>query len=377
MLYDRKYIVVGAGLFGSVMAERIASELDEKVMVIDRRSHIGGNCYTTIDAETGIEDHKYGSHIFHTENEAVWSYINQFTSFNSYQHKVFSEYKGKTYAMPVCLQTINQFFNINLKPYEVKAFIQKEVEREGITDPKNFEEKAITLIGRSLYEAFIKGYSTKQWETDLTNLPAEIITRLPVRDNYNSNYFSDPHQGIPSKGYTHIFESMLSHPNIKVQLDTDFLDVRDKVTDDQVVIYTGPIDEYFGYTHGVLGWRTVEFEYEHHNHADHLGNSVVNYADLENPYTRSHEYKHYHPEWTYRAQKTFTVKETSRKAKKGEEPYYPVNTEADKEVLAKYEAEVAALPNMIFGGRLGLYKYFDMDDSIENALNVFNEKFKT
>src|SRR5882762_351997 len=243
------YVVVGSGLLGSVVAERIASQLNHKVLVIEKREHIGGNCYSETDPATGIEYHRYGTHIFHTSNEKVWQYIRRFTSFNTYRHQVLSSYKNKIYQFPINLETINSFYNVNLRPYEVDDFMSK-IRDNSIKEPANFEEQAISLLGNELYEAFFKHYTLKQWQIDPRDLPASIFNRLPFRKNYVENYFFDQWQGIPEKGYTALFQNLLSHKKITVLTDTDFFDIRDRLKKDACIIYSGAIDRYFDYKFG-------------------------------------------------------------------------------------------------------------------------------
>lgn len=373
-LQGLKYLVVGAGFYGATIAERIASVLNEKVLVIDLREHIGGNSFSYADKDTNIEIHKYGSHIFHTSNEQVWAYINRFTSFNSYQHRVLTQYQNKVYSMPINLMTINQYYGKNLTPAEAESFIKAEIARDHIANPRNLEEKAISLIGRPLYEAFIKGYTQKQWETPLTELPENIITRLPVRFSYNDRYFNDKYEGLPVDGYGKIFERMLDNPLIEVKLGVDYFAIKDKVPADCLVIYTGPIDRYFNFKHGKLAWRTTDFEAQRLPTNDYQGTSVMNYADLDQKFTRIHEFKHYHPEREQSKKETIIFKEYSRFAKEGDVPYYPVNTEKDKAILAQYKQEVEQTKNVIFGGRLGNYVYVDMHQAIAMALNMFEAK---
>ena len=372
-----KYIIVGAGFFGATMAECISRELEEAVLVLEKRSHIGGNCYSEIDAQTGIECHQYGSHIFHTNVKKVWDYLHRFTSFNHYRHKVLTEYQGRVYQMPINLSTINNFYQLNLKPDEVEEFLKKESQKTNVIEPTNFEERGLFLIGRPLYEAFIKGYTLKQWGTDPKKLPAEILMRIPVRKNYLADYFDDPYQGIPIGGYTEIFNKMLASDKIKVECNVDFFDVRDRVSENATIIYTGPIDRFFNYKFGQLGWRTLTFEKEVFlTLEDFQGTSVMNKADIDVPYTRIHEFKHYHPE---RAPKKGTVifREYSKGVTdKNDEPYYPVNTAKDKEILKKYKEESREWPNVIFAGRLGTYTYLDMDDVIHSALTMFEQRIK-
>ncbi|MEW5818724.1 MAG: UDP-galactopyranose mutase [Cyanobacteriota bacterium] len=376
-IQNAKYLVVGAGFFGAVIAERIANDLNEPVILIDRRKHIGGNSYSEIDSETGIEFHTYGSHIFHTSIKEVWDYINKFCSFNDYRHQVLTTYKDKVYQMPINLHTINSYYGINLKPYEVEEFLNNEVANENITKPSNLEEKAISLIGRPLYEAFIKGYNIKHWDTDPRILPESIITRLPVRSNYNYYYFGDKWQGIPLEGYYKVFENMLATPNIFLKLDLDFKNIKNIINKDCKIIYTGPIDEYFDYKYGKLGWRTLKFEAERHNVADYQGTTVMNYAEASIPFTRIHEFKHYHPERSYTNNQTLIFKEYSMGLNSiYREPYYPINTDKDKEILKVYNNEASGLNNVIFGGRLGLYRYLDMDKTIHLALKIYEEQIK-
>lgn len=371
-----KYLIVGCGFYGAVIAERIANELGEKVLVIDRRTHLGGNSFSYTDDKTNIEVHKYGSHIFHTSNDEVWEYINRFSAFNSYQHRVLTNFQNKIYSMPINLMTINSFYRKNLTPTEAENFIRTEIERDFIADPKNLEEKAISLIGKPLYEAFIKGYTQKQWETDLQQLPANIITRLPVRFNYNDRYFNDKYEGLPIDGYGAIFERMLKNDLITVQLGIDYFDIKERVSSDTLVIYTGPIDRYFNFKFGALGWRTTDFEEQRLAVKDFQGTSVINYADVSAPFTRIHEFKHYHPERKQSDTETIIFKEYSRFAKEHDVPYYPINTSQDKETFAKYRDLSKKERNVIFGGRLGNYVYIDMHQAIAMALNTFESKIK-
>jgi len=374
-LSNLKYLVVGAGFFGSVIAERIANDTDERVVVIDKYTHIGGNCFSEVDAETGIEYHKYGTHIFHTSNKKVWEYINSFTSFNGYRHQVLSFYKNKVYQMPINLETINSFYGVNLRPYEVDSFLKSEVEKEKIEKPKNLEEKAISLIGRPLYEAFIKGYTEKQWEKDCKYLPASIIGRLPIRKNYDENYFFDPWQGIPLEEYTKIFTRLLGHKNIEVHLNIDFFEIKDQVPASCLIIYSGPIDRFFDYKFAKLEWRTLKFEREVKNIEDFQGTSVMNYPEYSIPYIRIHEPRHLHPERNYTRRKTLILKEYP-KLDNGDHPYYPVSTRENQDILQKYMKEREKYPNVIFGGRLGDYKYYDMDKVISSALETYQNRVK-
>ncbi|CRK60906.1 UDP-galactopyranose mutase [Alloactinosynnema sp. L-07] len=371
-------IVVGSGFFGLTIAERTATQLGKRVLVLDRRPHIGGNAYSEPEPETGIEVHKYGAHLFHTSNKRVWDYVTQFTEFTDYQHRVFARYQGQVYAFPMNLALINNFFGKSFTPDEAKALIAEQASEINTEDAQNLEEKAISLIGRPLYEAFIRGYTAKQWQTDPKELGAGIITRLPVRYNFNNRYFNDTYEGLPVNGYTAWLEKMAEHENIDVRLDTDYFDVRDQIPAGTPTVYTGPVDRYFDFSAGELGWRTLDFETEVVPTGDFQGTSVMNYNDEDVPFTRIHEFRHFHPERTdYPADKTVIVREYSRFAESGDEPYYPINTPEDREKLAKYrelaKAEAAG-KNIIFGGRLGTYQYLDMHMAIGSALSVFENK---
>jgi UDP-galactopyranose mutase len=367
-----KLVVVGAGLFGSVIAEQ-ASRNGIKVAVIESRNHIGGNCYTETDPVTGINVHVYGAHIFHTNNRDIWDYINQFTEFNGYRHTVKSKSNGKTYSMPINLDTINSFYNCNYTPMQAKAWLDDMRSRYANPDPENFEEQAMALIGPELYQAFIKGYTLKQWETDPKELPASIIRRLPVRTNYNDSYFFDQWQGIPVNGYTPIFERMLTHENIDLYLNTQWEDIKPLITD-QLVIYTGAIDRYFDYCYGDLNWRTLDFKLRTEPVEDYQGCVALNYADLDVPYTREIEHKHFHPEKKTAGNATIVSQEYSRTALRQDTPYYPVNTPADKELFSKYQLLSESETNVIFGGRLGEYMYYDMHQVIGSALACYRNK---
>jgi UDP-galactopyranose mutase len=373
-----KYLVVGSGLWGATFAQQIASKLNEKVLVIDKRSHWGGNSYSEIDAQTGIEYHKYGTHIFHTSSDNVWNYLNEFTSFNNYKHKVLITFKDKVYFMPINLSTINSYYGLNLKPSEAATFIQEEIEKANITNPQNLEEKAISLIGKPLYEAFIKGYTQKQWETSPVNLPAEIITRLPVRTDYNVNYFSNKYEGIPSCGYGEMIKKMLTHPNIELKLNTDYYDIKTQLPADCKIIFTGMLDELLDYKFGALDWRSLDFEWKTHNVADFQGTSVMNYGDVEIPYTRIHEFKHLHLErqGIFNKNQTIISIEHPKTFKKGDLAYYPINDEKNSKLYNLYKEEISKNPNIIAGGRLGAYKYWDMDKAIKNALETFDSLYK-
>lgn len=373
-------VVVGSGFFGLTIAERAATELGLKVAVLDRRHHIGGNAYSENEAKTGIEVHRYGAHLFHTSNERVWNYVNQFTKFTSYQHKVYTSHKGEVYPMPINLGTINQFFRSAMSPAEARDLITEQAGELAGTDPQNLNDKGIQLIGRPLYEAFIKHYTGKQWQTDPKDLPAEIISRLPVRYNYDNRYFNDTYEGLPVDGYTAWIERMADHPNIEVILNTDFFDDgefgRSSVLGQVPVIYTGPVDRYFDYAEGDLSWRTIDLEEEVLPIEDFQGCAVMNYPDADVPYTRIHEFRHFHPERDYTKDATVIMREFSRFAEKGDEPYYPVNTSDDRSKLLAYRDLARGEKSVLFGGRLGTYKYLDMHMAIGSALSMFDNKIK-
>ena len=372
-------VVVGSGFFGLTVAQQCAENLGLNVVVIDRRAHIGGNAYSEEDAETGIEVHRYGSHLFHTSNERVWEYVNAFTAFTSYQHRVYTNFRGQVFPMPINLGTINQFFDAAYSPDEARQLISEQAGEFSSNDARNLEEKGISLIGRPLYEAFIKDYTAKQWQTDPKLLAAEIISRLPVRYNYDNRYFSDTHEGLPVDGYTAWLEKMASHDRIEVRLDTDFFDPSQEVNKANVVgnipvVYTGPVDHYFDYAHGRLGWRTLDFERQVMPTGDYQGTSVMNYADPDVPFTRIHEFRHFHPERDYPGDKTVIMREFSRFAQGEDEPYYPVNTPEDREQLLTYRDLGRAESGVLFGGRLGTYKYLDMHMAIGAALSMVDNK---
>ncbi|WP_424190356.1 UDP-galactopyranose mutase [Actinokineospora sp. G85] len=371
-------VVVGSGFFGLTIAERTASQLGKRVLVLERRAHIGGNAYSEPEPETGIEIHKYGAHLFHTSNKRVWDYVNQFTEFTGYQHHVYGKHNGQVYPLPMNLGLINQFFGKSHTPDEARELIAKQSAEFQTDQAQNLEEKAISLIGRPLYEAFIKAYTAKQWQTDPTQLGASIINRLPVRYNFDNRYFNDTYEGLPVNGYTAWLTKMAEHELIDVRLNTDYFDVRGQIPEGTPTVYTGPVDRYFDYAEGELGWRTLDFETEVVPVGDYQGTSVMNYNDADAPYTRIHEFRHFHPERTeYPKDKTVIVREYSRFAESGDEPYYPINTPEDREKLARYRElakNEAASRNIVFGGRLGTYQYLDMHMAIGSALSVFDNK---
>lgn len=369
-------VVVGSGLYGLTVAECAARELGMQVQVLEKRPVIGGNAYSEFDSKTGIEIHTYGSHLFHTSNERVWEYVNRFTSFTNYQHKVWTKHNGRSYQMPINLATISQFLDKEMSPQKARDYVLSESNIDSASDATNLEDKAISLIGRPLYEAFIKGYTQKQWQTDPRRLPSEIISRLPVRYNLDANYFDDKYQGLPSQGYGKWFEAMIDHPLIEIKTGFDFFDIKSDLVGQVPVIYTGPLDRYFGYCHGELGWRTLDFEIEHLAVDDFQGTSVMNYADLDVPFTRIHEFKHFHPEREYAKDQTVIMREFSRFANQQDDPYYPINTEQDRKKLIQYRELASGESGIWFGGRLGTYKYLDMHMAIASALTLYSQTNK-
>jgi UDP-galactopyranose mutase len=370
-------VIVGSGFFGLTVAERCARDLELRVLMIERRAHIGGNAYSEPEPETGIEIHRYGAHLFHTSNARVWEYANRYTAFTGYQHRVFSVYKGRVYPLPINLATICEYFGTVLSPDEARKLVAEQSAEVADGSAANLEQKAISLIGRPLYEAFIRGYTYKQWQTDPAELPPEIITRLPVRYTFDNRYFSDTFEGLPADGYTAWLERMADHPNIEVRLNTDFAQLRSSVAGQVPVVYTGPLDEYFGYEAGDLAWRTLDFETEVLGTADFQGTPVMNYADEDVPFTRIHEFRHFHPErdW-YPKDKTVIMREYSRFAERGDEPYYPINAARDRARLLAYREMAGREPGVLFGGRLGTYKYLDMHMAIGSALSMYDNRIR-
>ncbi|MGN0165202.1 MAG: UDP-galactopyranose mutase [Lachnospiraceae bacterium] len=357
--YD--YIIVGAGLYGCVFASEMHKK-GKKCLVIDRRSHIGGNIYTK-NVE-GIDVHVYGAHIFHTDDKRIWDYVNGFADFNNYINSPIAIYKDEIYNMPFNMNTFSKMWGIKT-PAEAKKIIDEQVAKENIKTPQNLEEQALSLVGRDVYEKLVKGYTEKQWGMECKDLPSYIIKRLPLRFIYDNNYFTDRYQGIPEGGYTAIVEKMLS--GIEVRLETDYLSDRDFFNSiAEKIVFTGPIDEFYDYHFGALGYRRVEFEHELLNIDNYQGNAVVNYTDAEIPYTRIIEHKHFA---FGKGDKTVISREYPRSWNPGDEPYYPVNDEDSKQKFLKYKELAAGENNIIFGGRLGEYKYYDMDDVIKSALD--------
>ena len=368
---DYKYIVAGAGIFGAIIAERLASR-GNAVLVVEKRDHIAGNIYSYADEETGIEVHKYGSHIFHTEFDEVWDYITKFTEFNDYTHTVDTRYQGELYPMPINLDTINKLYGTDMNAEEAEKFVAKEAAKTGITDPKNFEEKGLSLVGEKLYTAFLKGYTEKQWNTSATNLSAEILKRIPVRFSHDNRYFiTAKHQGIPKEGYAKMVQNILDNDLIEVHTNTTFQDIESEISKDAKIIYCGQIDQLMDYSLGVLPWRSLRFEEVRTEET--LGEAVINEADPAVPYTRSHDYKYYqiHQPEIIAQKACYICREYPADFEKGGEVYYPVNNDESEALYQKYVTAVKEkYPNMILGGRLGAYRYWDMDIAIKNALEL-------
>jgi len=361
-MYD--YIIVGSGLYGAVCAYELKKQ-GKSVLVLEKRSHIGGNIYT--EKVEGINVHKYGAHIFHTHDKVIWEYINQFAEFNNYINQPVARYKDECYNMPFNMNTFTKLWRDVFTPEEAKKRIEEERAKEYTETPKNLEEQAINLVGRTIYEKLVKGYTEKQWGRKCTELPAFIIKRLPVRFTFDNNYFNDRYQGIPIGGYTAIIEKMLD--GVEVRLNTDFFDNKEEyLKNTQKVIYTGAIDKYFDYIYGALEYRSVRFETEILDCPNYQGNAVINYTEYEVPYTRIIEHKHF--EFDSTSPKTVISREFSSAWKLGDEPYYPVNDEKNGALYQKYKELADKEQNVIFGGRLGQYKYFDMDDVIMSALEM-------
>ena len=376
MMYD--YLIVGSGLFGSIFAYE-ANKRGKKCLVIDKRSHVGGNIYT--ENNNGINVHKYGAHIFHTSNKSVWEYINQFTEFNRYTNSPVARYKDELYNMPFNMNTFNKLWGV-VTPKEAEAKIEQERKEAGITNPQNLEEQAISLVGRTIYEKLVKGYTEKQWGRKAIELPSFIIKRLPVRLMYDNNYFNDIYQGIPIGGYTAIIEKMLEE--IEVKLNYDYFDHKDELKNiANKIIFTGPIDKFYDYKFGELEYRSLKFETEELDVDNYQGNAVVNYTEYEIPYTRIIEHKHFE----YGASlgknqdektqgRTIITREYPDKWEQGKEPYYTMNDERNTKLYEKYKELADKDENVIFGGRLGQYRYFDMDKIIIEALNCVKENLE-
>lgn len=360
---QKKYLVIGSGFSGAVLSRQLADHIDCSIEIWDEREHIGGNCHTSRDAYTGVMVHQYGPHIFNTDKKEIWDYVNRFTEFRPYVHRVKAISKGAVYPLPVNLQTINQFFHKNFNPVEAKAFLETLADKS-IEDPKNFEEQALRFIGRDLYEAFFYGYTCKQWGCEPTELPASILKRIPVRFNYDDNYHNNSYTGIPVEGYSELIGKILDHPSIQVTLNKKFNPGTDLSAYDHV-FYTGPIDAWFEYKYGRLGYRTVTFE-KFYTEGDFQGTSQINYCDLDTPHTRITEHKHF--AYWEQHEKTICFKEFSKETGPEDIPYYPKRLEADKRLLMQYRAEAESLQRVSFLGRLATYRYMDMHHVIGEAL---------
>lgn len=360
----KRICIVGAGFSGSVIARELA-EHNYKVLVIDERAHVAGNCHTARDSISGVLVHKYGPHIFHTADKYVWEYINRFGEMMPYVNRVKATVKGKVYSLPINLHTINQFFDKCLSPNEARSFIESQA-RMDIEDPQSFEEQALRFIGKDLYEAFFAGYTRKQWGVEPAALPASILKRLPLRFNYDDNYFSHPYQGIPKDGYTSIVENILNHERIQVRLNCS-----DDELDETFLhrFYSGPLDRYFNYDLGYLGYRTLDFEAIHAD-GDYQGTAVMNYPDENVPFTRITEHKYFSPWEVEKFEKTIAFREYSRACRSGDIPYYPIRLLDDKKLLSAYEERASLVKDVTFVGRLGTYQYLDMDVTIRRALDT-------
>ena len=359
-MYD--YLIVGAGLFGAVFAHEMTAK-GKKCLVIDKRAHIGGNIYT--EEIEGINVHKYGAHVFHTSNKEIWDYVNRFATFNRYTNSPVARYKDEIYNLPFNMNTFNKLWGV-IAPQEAREKIEEQVKEAGIVNPSNLEEQAISLVGKDIYEKLVKGYTEKQWGKRADELPAFIIKRLPVRMTYDNNYFNDLYQGIPVGGYTPMIEKLLEGSD--VLLNTDYFGDREAFNNKaEKVLFTGMIDEYFDYCFGELEYRSLKFESQVLDTDNYQGNAVVNYTEYEVPYTRIIEHKHFE----YGTQpKTVITKEYPARWKHGDEPYYPMNDEKNNALYEKYKELATKEDKVLFGGRLGMYKYYDMHNVIEEALKL-------
>ncbi|WP_042703665.1 UDP-galactopyranose mutase [Methanobrevibacter arboriphilus] len=360
MLYD--YLIVGSGFFGSVFAYEVG-KLGKSCLVIEKRDHVGGNVFT--ENLNGINVHKYGAHIFHTNDKEVWDYLNQFAEFNRYTNSPVAIYKDELYNLPFNMNTFYKMWGCKT-PEEAKKIIEKQRNNENVQNPKNLEEQAINIVGRDIYAKLVKGYTEKQWGKKCSELPSFIIKRLPVRFTYDNNYFNDKYQGIPIGGYTQIIEKLLK--NVKVKLSTNFFTDREKWENiANKIVYTGMIDKYYGYCYGKLEYRSLKFESEIKNIENFQGNAVINYTENKIPYTRIIEHKHFE---NTKTNKTIITKEYPIKYKENEEPYYPINDDKNSKIYKKYEKLAKNEESIIFGGRLAKYKYYDMWETIKEALKT-------
>lgn len=363
-----RYLIIGTGFSGCVLANKLVNQSDCVIDMWDEREHLGGNCHSSRDEKTGVMVHRYGPHIFNTDKKEIWDYVNSFVEFRPYVHRVKALSNGKVYPLPVNLLTINQFYSKSFMPQEAKDFMET-VGDKTIENPKNFEEQALAFIGKDLYKAFFYGYTKKQWGCEPTELPASILKRIPVRFNYDDNYHSNIYTGIPVDGYTAVMEKMIDHPSINIELNKKFTGKEDLAGYDHV-FYTGPLDAYFNFKHGRLGYRTVTFE-AHYAKGDQQGLSQMNYCDEEVPYTRIAEHKHFTP-WEQHDE-TIYFKEFSKETEETDIPYYPKRLERDKDLLKKYREEAQTLTNVSFIGRLATYRYMDMHHVIGEALQFADD----
>ncbi|MGN6298031.1 MAG: UDP-galactopyranose mutase [Ginsengibacter sp.] len=359
-----RFLIIGSGFSGAVLAHELAKNLDCQIDIWEEKDHIAGNCYTSRDKETGIMVHHYGPHIFNTDKKEIWDYVNSFSEFKPYVHRVKAMINGKVYSLPVNLMTLNQLFNTTFTPQSAKAFLETLADKS-IINPKNFEEQALYFIGKELYQVFFYGYTKKQWGCEPKELPASVLKRIPVRFNYDDNYHNNIFTGIPVEGYTYVIEKLLDNPRIHIHLNKKFISA-ENANDYGHIFYTGPIDAYFNYEFGRLGYRTVIFESSIHN-GDYQGVTQMNYCDEWVSYTRITEHKHFTP-WE-RHEKTIIFKEFSKETGKEDIPYYPKRLKEDKNLLAQYCHKAESLPNVSFLGRLATYRYMDMHHVIGEALD--------
>jgi UDP-galactopyranose mutase len=365
----KKILIVGSGFAGSVLAREIAEKTNLKIDIIDKRNHVAGNCHTYLD-KNNIMIHAYGPHIFHTSNEKIWKYVNKFGKFNNYVNRVKIINSKGIFSMPINLHTINQYFKRSFSPREARLFLKSHATK--IKNVKNFEDKAISLVGKELYKDFLYGYTIKQWGISPKKIPESILKRLPIRFNYNDNYYNDIYQGIPINGYTSLIDNILKHNSINVKLSLDFKKVN--VKNYSKIFYTGPIDEFFKYKYGRLNYRTVYWRKKTYKVEDFQGNAVINYNNVRIPYTRVIEFKHFEPQ--KKSSKTVVFYEYSKRTEINDTPYYPVKFDDDKKKLALYQKDAAKIKNIFFLGRLGTYRYLDMHHVIEESLDFFKRNKK-
>ena len=363
--------IVGAGLSGAVIARELASA-GHTCLVIDERSHVAGNCHTERDSSTGIMIHRYGPHIFHTDDEQVWTYVNRFTTMMPYVNRVKAIVKNRVFGLPINLQTINQFFDVAMSPSEARAFIESKADHS-IVDPRTFEEQALKYVGQELYHAFFLGYTQKQWGLHPSKLPASILKRLPLRFTYDDNYFNHPYQGMPKNGYSDLVQKILDTDRVELRLNCRFEELDGKF---RHVFYSGPVDRYFNFDLGRLGYRTLDFEAIYAS-GDYQGTAVMNYPDIDVPFTRISEHKYFSPWEMEKFDQTVAFREYSRSCREGDIPYYPLRLVDEKRMLKAYEERVRLEQNVTFVGRLGTYRYLDMDITIREALNTAKAFLKT